>query len=956
MPAARAAATSDDPRGSTHPPETSTSSSEVRGPDDVLTPPPPAPPGPPPPPASVGSDGEARATAATWVAAAGAVLLLAAAGTFLAVSWDALGLTARIAIVAAGTGAAIVGGLRLRSVLPAVGAVVFHLGALLVPVDALGLAFQLEASSAGRWLAVGATGVVVLPALAVAGRSAVLAWSGVAALPVFATGVALLGGPIAPLAVAVVALLLVLAATLVPVRRWVDGRVEVDPLRRAIPDSAGPALAILAVFLPLVVAVLDAWPGTGGVLRSLTVAGWLPTDWLVIALTGAIAVAALALVATRRASMPLAIVTLATAIAAGITTILPAGTPRLAVLIAVPMAGLLLELTAAATRHDRTWAPPTRAVAAVAEVLAILVGTGVILGAVLGERDVELAISFGLAATAWLVAGLRRVPCTSFEAVLGPLLVGVAVLHGVAAVDLAGWDVVVSLGLLVGVALATVLWTELVRALPTAVPSTTGPSTAPVAAGTAPGASLPPAPTGRRFASVAPPAPPRVPLAVRVPAATASSAAAVGVVLATLAAALATGSVQQLATAAAVAVVGGVHLHTALAARRLGAAPLTWSLGPVTVIALLLAADAAGRTSLTDLVAVLVASLALAGLAHAIDRLPAAADGVRGVLMLLGLVAVTPPWPSSSFAAGGNTLGADAVAALGLVPSAVVPSLVAVVLLLLAARVTGRSMLVAFAAPVAVRVVIAGSLATGLTVTVAAVVLFALVAGAATAGVLTPRYRAATITFAAIGVPIGWLLVGDARVARACVLLGTGGLLLLGGVVRRVPWAGYLGGVVATFGLWDLLGAFEVTAVDVWVLPVAVYLWVAAHLARRAGTLRSSWAVDVPPLLLVVVPAVVERATGGSGWHAVLAGAVAVLAIVVGGVGRHAGPLVVGTIALLAVVLVETFAVVAAVPTWAWLSLGGLVLLAAAAVIERTGGTPVRAARRVLDVVGDRFD
>jgi hypothetical protein len=955
MPAARPAAASIDPSPSTRPPDAPTSSPDAQGHAGDLPPSPP-PPGPPPPPAPVGSDGEARATAATWVAAVGALLLLAAAGTFLAVSWDALGLTARIAIVAAGTGAAIVGGLRLRSVLPAVGAVVFHLGAMLVPVDALGLAFQLEASSGGRWLAVGATGVLVLPLLAVAGRSAILAWAGVAALPVLATGVALLGGPTAPLAVAVVGLLLALAATLLPSPRLADDRVEVSPLRRAVPDDAGPVLAVLAVFLPLVVVVLDAWPGTGGVLRSLTVAGWLPTDWLVIALAGAMAVAALALTATRRASRPLAIVTLATAIVAGITTILPAGTPRLAVLVTIPMAGLLLELAAAATRHDRTWAPPTRAVAAVTEALAILVGLGVILGVVPWGRDVELAISFGLAAAAWLVAGLRRVPCTSFEAVLGPMLVGVATLHAVAAVELADVDVVVALVLLVAVALATALWTELVRALPTTVPSIAAPSTGDATDRTSPRPTLPPPPPGGRFTSVAPPAAPRVPLAVRVPAATASAAAAVGVVLAVVAAALAAGSVQHLATALAVAVVGGVHLHTALSARRLGAAPLTWSLAPVIVAALLLATAAAGRSSVTDLVAVLVALTALAGLAHAIDRLPAAADGVRGALTLLGLVAVTPPWPSSSFAAGGNTLGADVVAAFGLVPSAVVPSLVAVALLLLAARVTQRWTLVAFAAPVAVRVVIAGSLAVGLTVTVAAVVLFVLVAAAAMAAVLTPRYRAATITFATIGVPLGWLLIGDARVARACVLLGTGGLLVLGGVLRRVPWAGYLGGVVATFGLWDLFGAFDVTAVDVWLLPVAGYLWVAAHLARRAGTLHSSWTVDVPPLLLVVVPAVLERATGGSGWHAVLAGSVAVLAIVVGGVGRHAGPLVVGTVALVAVVLVETFAVVAAVPTWAWLSLGGLVLLAAAALIERTGGTPVRAARRVLDVLGERFD
>jgi hypothetical protein len=153
--------------------------------------PPPAPPppsgaswaGPPPPPPAARrrDDRGSRATAATWVAATGALLLLAAAGTFLAVAWDTLGLAARVAVVAAVTGGAILGGHRLRGPLPAVGAVVFHLGALLIPVDVLGLTLQLEVAPAGRWLATGASAVVAFSALAIAGRSKVLAWAAVVA-------------------------------------------------------------------------------------------------------------------------------------------------------------------------------------------------------------------------------------------------------------------------------------------------------------------------------------------------------------------------------------------------------------------------------------------------------------------------------------------------------------------------------------------------------------------------------------------------------------------------------------------------------------------------------------------------------------------------------------------------------------------------------------------------------
>jgi hypothetical protein len=56
------------------------------------------------------------------------------------------------------------------------------------------------------------------------------------------------------------------------------------------------------------------------------------------------------------------------------------------------------------------------------------------------------------------------------------------------------------------------------------------------------------------------------------------------------------------------------------------------------------------------------------------------------------------------------------------------------------------------------------------------------------------------------------------------------------------------------------------------------------------------------------------------------------------------------------VVLVETLAIVASVPTWAWLALGGGLLLGAAVLIERTGSSPVASAKRLVEVIDERFD
>src|SRR3954466_9859462 len=83
-----------------------------------------------------------RRTGATWVAAVGAFLLLAGAAVFVAVRWDRLPETAKLALVVALPAGFIGGGRLLRRTLPATGDVVFHLGAFLLPVDLAGIGLR----------------------------------------------------------------------------------------------------------------------------------------------------------------------------------------------------------------------------------------------------------------------------------------------------------------------------------------------------------------------------------------------------------------------------------------------------------------------------------------------------------------------------------------------------------------------------------------------------------------------------------------------------------------------------------------------------------------------------------------------------------------------------------------------------------------------------------------------
>jgi hypothetical protein len=852
--------------------------------------PPPSPtsePPPPPPPArAVRGDGPARATAATVVAASGALLLVAAAATFLAVSWDSLGVAARVAIVGAATASAIAGGARLRRTLPAVGTVLFHLGAVLLPVDALGLALQLDATRATTWIAVGGTTLVALPVAGVVGGSAWLTGGGLIGVPVLATGLAdlgvLSGAGGAPSLVALAAA----GAVLLVIR---DGRAAAGG---QVQRLATPVLATVALVGPLVVAVVaEGLAAVGGApLRTAAATGWSPTTWRDAATSGAIAVVALAVAAAvRRSSRLWATVPVAAAIAA-IGLLLPGDAPRLAAMLPWPLLFLAVEVSARQLVDDRHLAGAAATVARSVEVVAAFAvpaiawrAAGLELGA---GADRELAAVLGLTALAWGVATTRRHPRSGG-----------------------------------GIATAAVAAVAAAAALVTAVPS------AGLAVPILAGAVV----LGWRWPAAGDPG--RVASAATVVVGGLAVAAAVTHALTV------PGLAAGLVPVAAAAVVAGVL------ARRIGRHAAEDGAGLVAAVVLLptvaLAVAAAGlalgRVSPDVVAQVGTVGLAL-GCAALADRQPTVADLLR---VLAAAVAVLVPAGELVGTLDGATLAAPACV------------LLAGVMTVETVR-TGRRRLSLLVGPALVQAVagVAWSLTASRPTTGAVLLLLAVAVLPATT---RTDLRAAVVTTAVLaGVPgVALLSVSPLAVAWAMVVLGLA--TVAAGAYLGQPVVTHAGGVVATLGVWQLLGLTGVTATDVWVAPLALHLWLTASRARRAGTI-TSWAADVPPLLLITVPAVAERLAGGGGWHAAFAGTLALVAVAAGGAWRHGGPLVVGVGVLVAVVLVETVAVVAAVPTWGWLAAGGIALVGVAVVIERTGGAPVHTVRRVREVVAERFD
>ena len=187
--------------------------------------------------------------------------------------------------------------------------------------------------------------------------------------------------------------------------------------------------------------------------------------------------------------------------------------------------------------------------------------------------------------------------------------------------------------------------------------------------------------------------------------------------------------------------------------------------------------------------------------------------------------------------------------------------------------------------------------------------------------------------------------------APALVIVGLT-LALAGAALRGLGLVG-LGWLVITTGFWLQLALWGVTWMEAYLALPAVGAIVAGLEARRRGI--NSWGAYVPTIAILAFASFAERLAGGPAWHTVIAGAVGIAAVLAGGYARLVGPLLTGTGVLVVVAGYESLGPAALVPTWAWLALGGTVLLAAGIVIERTDTSPLETGRRVRDVIATQF-
>ena len=844
---------------------------------------------------SIPPDG--RRAGATWVAATGAFLLLASAALFVAVRWDQLPEGAKVALVGALTGGFLAGGRALRRTLPATGDVLFHLGALLIPIDVAALSLRLNLGWRPLLLAEGLVGAGVLGALAAAASSVVLTVAAALSVVVLAAGVAAVTPVPAPL-------LLVGAAA----AAHLAGR------RRAAIAWAGLAglAPVIGALAMAALRVSDTATGRG-VLVELGLGGRAAA--LVAVLTSAVAAAVLGREAARSRDLSLVALAALCLVSGAATTWVNTDPSGDATFLAVGALFVLVQAVATLCQRDPFWARPARALGLTCEVAAAVIATpvaaGLLLLAPVVEEGIDLfgdaepwrpepvaAVAWVLLATGWLLAAWRRLDPS------GPAEPGPAPTSAGAALRAAVADdrTVVFLASALGAAAVV---------------------------GTA-------------------------------------STIAIGAVLVVLAAGLASvrGVMATLvAVAAAVwapVLLGFTHPAVSLpvglaGAAALGLAALVWrdaaegwastelALGG-SILAFVSAAIARPEIGLTW---AMLASVAAAwGLALVVERPCPMAGHATRVTMLLGLA--------------GSLTGS---------PAEAVPVAIVVTLLFAFDAIRHDEPLISLGAAVAVQVAVAMiALAAGVDLATTGVVLCA---SALVYGVIGSQYPARwRLPFAAAaaaglvaGLPLAW---GDgARFAEALVLVG--GVAIAAGVVLRNGVVGHTGGAVAAAGVALHLVVDGVTALEAFAAPVALQLLVAGWQLRQVPTepsrsgrparldRASSWVAYGPAIGLLGGAALVERLSGGAGWHALVAGAVGVAAVAIGGWRRLAGPLFLGTALIGAITVLESLTALAGVPTWAWLAAGGTVLLTAGVALERTATSPIEAGRRLVDVVDERF-
>lgn len=842
---------------------------------------------------------DGRRAGAAWVAATGAFLLLASASVFIAVRWDRLPGTAKLGLVVALTGAFLAGGRALRRTLPATGDVLFHLGALLIPVDVAALGLRLHLGWRELLLSEGVVATACLGTFAAVTRSVVLRWSTTASVVVLAGGIAALSPLPAPLVLAVAAAALALLGWHRPAVAW----------------------ATLAGLAPvagaLVAAALRSGRGSG-VLTELGLGGHAAA---VAALaTGGLAALVLGRVATQRHDLSL-VALAGTCITTGAaTTWVNAAPPRPAWLVAGPALVLLVEVVALLCRRDPFWARPARAAACGAEIVAAVVATPVALALLLVAPFVDGG--FDLIQRDWTpqpAAGLAWA-----------LLAGTALLAAWNRLGVPGTADHAAPGR------SGPTWrcdgdetspTSVLR-LAAAAPRSVGFLGLAVGAGLVAG-------TGSALASAAG----LVGLAALLGVGCfglggARRVAATVVVLAAAGwAPLVAGPSHRLASLplglAAAATLGIVALAWRRVADGLATAGLAAAGSAVAFCACALVAGEIGLTA-----AMLVSVVAAWTLAALVERAAPLAGHLVRATLALGVM-------GSLSGSAGQILAVTGLATLLLAVDAARHDepLVGVGAGFGAPLLVGAACALAGVADPTTGLVLAGSAA--------------IFGGMAVP--LPARWRLPFVVAAAAGMGAGLVLAAGDPARLSEVLLLVGGLAVGAGVVARHGVIGHVGGIIGLTGVALRLGIEGGTASEALLGPVALQLVVAGWQLRRRPDQVSSWVAYGPAIALLGAASLLERLAGGPAWHGLIAGVVGVASVAVGGWGRLAGPLFLGTGLVAAVTVLESLTTLAGVPTWGWLALGGSVLMATGLALERTAIAPVEAGRRLVDVVEQRF-
>lgn len=186
----------------------------------------------------------------------------------------------------------------------------------------------------------------------------------------------------------------------------------------------------------------------------------------------------------------------------------------------------------------------------------------------------------------------------------------------------------------------------------------------------------------------------------------------------------------------------------------------------------------------------------------------------------------------------------------------------------------------------------------------------------------------------ALAVPI-LATTSDLRLSGALALVSGIALLVEALVDQRREYEPYAL-ILVIAGSWMLAGSWSIEPLEAYAIgPAVAAAWLGWRVVSAGG---SSWIGLAPAVAFITGAGLIERMTGGNGWHAVGVGVAAVVALAVSVTARWRGPSVIAVLALAGIVVLETAAFVPAVPVWIWLGVGGCSLLAIGALLEGRAG------------------